>query len=128
MEKGRGKGTDTSTRDNVFTRKEYIERDAVKSAIYEIMDKYDPYDRCDRKAVIALQRADDAIDLIPAADVVARDCYDRLLSENDELRKVRPVRHGRWEWDGGEDMHYNHVWQFSACSCWGAVHHERCNI
>lgn len=28
---------------------------------------------------------------IPAADVVARDCYDRLLAENDELRKERPV-------------------------------------
>lgn len=25
------------------------------------------------------------------ADVVARDCYDRLLAENDELRKERPV-------------------------------------
>lgn len=33
---------------------------------------------------------------IPAADVVSRDCYDRLLAENDELRKERPVRHGRW--------------------------------
>lgn len=30
-------------------------------------------------------------DAIPAADVVARDCYDRLLAENDELRKERPV-------------------------------------
>ena len=28
---------------------------------------------------------------LPAADVVARDCYDRLLAENDELRKERPV-------------------------------------
>lgn len=27
----------------------------------------------------------------PAADVVARDCYDRVLVENDELRKERPV-------------------------------------
>ena len=80
MEKGRGKGTDTLQTDNFFTRKEYIERDAVKSAIYEIMDKYDPYDRCDKKAVIALQRADDAIDLIPAADVAR-------------------VRHGRWVWN-----------------------------
>ena len=47
---------------------DYIERAAVKSAIYEIMDKYDPYDRCDSKAITALQRADDAINLIPAAD------------------------------------------------------------
>ena len=36
------------------------------------------------------------IEDIPAADVVARDCYDKLLAENDELRKVRPVQHGRW--------------------------------
>lgn len=28
---------------------------------------------------------------IPSADVVTRDCYDCLLSENDKLRKVRPV-------------------------------------
>ena len=34
--------------------------------------------------------------ITPAANVVARDCYDRLLAENDELRKVRPVQHGRW--------------------------------
>lgn len=33
---------------------------------------------------------------IPSADVVTRDCYDRLLSENDKLRKVRPVVYGEW--------------------------------
>lgn len=33
---------------------------------------------------------------IPAADVVSRDCYDRLLVENDELRKARPVARGKW--------------------------------
>lgn len=38
----------------------------------------------------------DSVEDFPAADVVARDCYDRLLAENDELRKERPVRHGRW--------------------------------
>ena len=31
----------------------------------------------------------------PAADVVARDCYDRLLAENDRLRQERPVVHCR---------------------------------
>ena len=31
------------------------------------------------------------LNFIPAADVVARDCYDRLLAENDEMRKERPV-------------------------------------
>lgn len=34
---------------------------------------------------------------IPAADVVSRDCYDRLLAENDELRKVRPIVRGKWK-------------------------------
>ena len=29
MEKGQGKGTDTLQTDNVFARKEYIERDAA---------------------------------------------------------------------------------------------------
>ena len=33
----------------------------------------------------------DAVEDYPAADVVARDCYDRLLAENDALRKERPV-------------------------------------
>ena len=32
-----------------------------------------------------------AIKAIPAADVVERDCFDRLLAENDELRNARPV-------------------------------------
>lgn len=36
---------------------------------------------------------------IPSADVVSRDCYDRLLSENDKLRKVRPVVYGEWVWE-----------------------------
>lgn len=31
------------------------------------------------------------IQTIPAADVVARDCFDRLLAENDRLRQERPV-------------------------------------
>lgn len=33
----------------------------------------------------------DSVEDAPAADVVTRDCYDRLLAENDELRKERPV-------------------------------------
>lgn len=35
------------------------------------------------------------INRLPAADVVARDCYDRLLAENDRLRQERPVVHCR---------------------------------
>jgi len=56
---------------------------------------------------------------IPAADVVARDCYDRLLVENDELRKERPVVRckdcicyhpiGTSKYKGDCDKHYERV-------------------
>ena len=37
------------------------------------------------------------IESIPAADVVKRDCFDRILAENDMLRSTLvPVRHGKW--------------------------------
>ena len=77
MEKGQGKGTDTLPTDNVFTRKEYIEREKLRDALYDA-------DAITMRGVAILNR-------FPAADVVARDCYDRLLFENDELRKERPV-------------------------------------
>lgn len=70
-----------------MTMAEYIERDSAVAKITELINqsgKYTDYE-CG---------ADDAcfiVDHIPAADVVARDCYDRLLTENDELRKERPV-------------------------------------
>ena len=53
----------------------------------------------------------DYLDEVPAADVVARDCYDRILAENDTMRKqlaqigkkpgdkmddVRPVVRAHW--------------------------------
>lgn len=51
---------------------------------------------------------------IPAADVVARDCYDRLLVENDELRKERPVvRCGECKHRDPEDK---------KCDCGGLEH------
>ena len=38
-----------------------------------------------------------ALKNIPAADVVKRDCFDRLLEENDMLRATLvPVRRGHW--------------------------------
>lgn len=70
MEKGQGKGTDTLQTDNVFTRKEYIEREA---AIEEI-ENADVMCDIPADAYRVLRRY---IDRIPAADVV-------------------PVRHGRW--------------------------------
>lgn len=53
------------------------------------------------------------IEAIPAADVVSRDCYDKILWEHDIMRRqlaeigkvlgekmdnVRPVVHGHWIW------------------------------
>jgi len=71
MEKGRGKGTDTLQNDNVFTRKEYIEREAAIDALqnhYEVRNAVQNgiMDEC----VMLMMR-------VPAADIA-------------------PVRHGRW--------------------------------
>lgn len=58
----------------------------------------------------------DKLTRIHAADVVARDCHDRLLAENDELRKERPVRHGKWrEVENGES---GRLCECSACKEW----------
>ena len=109
MEKGRGKGTDTLHADEVFTRKEYIEREAAVMKIREwFWSAPGVHPKLDRDA------AEEIMFSIPAADVVARDCYDRLLAENDELRKERPVRHGRWI--EREDMYYGwNIWECSVC-------------
>lgn len=66
----------------------------------------------------------------PAADVVARDCYDRILAENDTMREmlarigkkcgdsmddVRPVVEAHWEWDeNGMDWNIG-AWTCSNC-------------
>lgn len=71
---------------------------------------------------------------LPAADVVARDCYDKILAENDDMRAiidtyggleniqsafvklheietadVVPVRHGRWRWELADNGWANHI-------------------
>ena len=74
MEKGRGKGTDTLQTDNVYTRKEYIEREAAISVIAKISNESDmPVDWHK-----GMSDAMSAVCRIPAAD-------------------VRPVVHGRWQ-------------------------------
>lgn len=71
-------------------------------------------------------------DEIPAADVVVRDCYDRILAENDTMREmlarigkkcgdsmddVRPVVEAHWEWDqNGMDWNLG-AWTCSNCRC-----------
>ena len=63
MEKGRGKVTDTLQTDNVFTRKEYTEREKVVELLNKWADGYS-YIEVPTKDAIACVRA------IPAADVV----------------------------------------------------------
>ena len=70
---------------------EYIEREAAYPLAKKICDAVDSQPR-----VLLPRTILDLIDDLPAADMVARDCYDRLLAENDELRKVRPVVRGKW--------------------------------
>ena len=65
---------------------EYIEREAAKIILERVRDK------CGNdEMAFALNWASRLIRDIPAADVVARDCFDRLLAENDRLRQERPV-------------------------------------
>ena len=127
MEKGRGKGTDTLQTDKVFTRKEYIKREAAIDALqnhYEVRNAVQNgiMDEC----VMLMMR-------VPAADVVARDCYDRLLAENDELRKERPVVRckdcicfhpiGTSKHNGDCDKHYERVQGDDYCS-WAEVEQD----
>ncbi len=57
---------------------EYISRDYT----VENMENF-PWDtEHDKNAAIRLTR-----ELVPAADVVSRDCFNRILAENDKLRE-----------------------------------------
>lgn len=100
---------------------DYISRDYA----VENMENF-PWDtEHDKNAAIHLVR-----ELVPAADVVARDCYDRILAENDTMREmlarigkkcgdsmddVRPVVEAHWEWDeNGMDWNLG-AWTCSNC-------------
>ena len=121
---------------------EYISLDEV----IEIATSYCPDDdgTCE-KAGTDLREMLDEIEAIPPADVVSRDCYDRILAENDTMRKqlaqigkkpgdrmddVQPVIKGRWLWDRGTRTCSN-CGQMKAtdkkdnfCSCCGADNRE----
>ena len=77
---------------------------------------------------IAKLAAETAICRIPASDVVARDCYDRILAENDTMREqlatigkkpgdkmddVRPVVRGRWN----RYVHDKELWANYCSAC-----------
>lgn len=70
---------------------------------------------------------------IPAADVVSRDCYDRLLAENDDLRKARPVVRGKWiehyePYSTGEEMiEAQYGYECSICGRWEYEKEPFCN-
>lgn len=96
---------------------EYIERELAK----RIVDDIDTWSSGWRDYA-KLQ-----MDSIPAADVVARDCYDRLLAENDELRKERPVRRGRWihvKWHKDETEQEGGYWISRCTACSMPYHSE----
>ena len=68
--------------DNVFTCKEYIEREAALDALqnhYAVRNAVQNgiMDEC----VMLMMR-------VPAADVVARDCFNKILAENDDMRAI----------------------------------------
>ena len=68
---------------------EYIEREAALAFPFA-NGRYD-HKNADPHFINGCESYMEWLEAIPAADVVARDCYDRLLAENDELRKERPV-------------------------------------
>ena len=72
MEKGRGKGTDTLQTNNVFTRKEYIEREAAIAVIHKWLSDIFGIDEVE--CTVLNKR----LNAIPAADVVpvvrCKDC------------------------------------------------------
>lgn len=70
------------------------------------------------------------LSVMPAADVVSRDCYDRILAENDTMREmlaqigkkpgdkmddVRSVARGEWIETDYYDQHYQQIYECSHC-------------
>ena len=79
MEKGQGKGTDTLQTNNVFTRKEYIERDAAIKAVEEADVMCD----IDADAYRVLLRY---IEKIPATDVIPEEAETLMRIKNAHIR------------------------------------------
>lgn len=86
MEKGQGERTDTLQTDKVFTRKEYIEREAAISVIAKISNESDMPEDWHKGMSVAMS----AVCRIPAADVV-------------------PVRHGWWKRIDYEPLGHDYI-------------------
>lgn len=102
---------------------DYISRETA----LELIDNAPIIAGNENETLISAPKLSDEVYCIPAADVVARDCYDRILAENDTMREmlarigkkcgdsmddVRQVVHGEW-WPA-KDGYYGHV-MCSAC-------------
>lgn len=82
-----------------MTEHKYIECEAVIAVIEEKQKELCPVGKYSRNAVEGSDREKfdewqeiiDKLESIAPADVVSRDYYDRLLAENEELRKERPM-------------------------------------
>lgn len=101
---------------------DYVSREAARENACERCGKQGHCNRPEFCPVIY------SINTIPAADVVARDCYNRILKENDVMREqlaqigkkpgdsmgdVRPVRNAR------KIKFYNNPWtgrKFTTCA------------
>lgn len=100
-----------------------IRREAARNALF-----------IGEQCIYSWDEIDEKLDSVPAADVVARDCYNRILAENDTMREqlakigkkpgdsmdgVRPVRNAR------KIKFYNNPWterKFTTCAaCYGKV-------
>ena len=62
---------------------DFISRDAA----LELIDNAPIIAGNENETLIFAPKLSDKVYCLPAADVVARDCYDRILAENDTMRK-----------------------------------------
>ena len=76
---------------------DYISREAVLACFSDWIDRYGHEHTADE--MVEYQRIED----LPAADVVSRDCYDRILAENDTMREML-ARIGKKPGDSMDDV------------------------
>lgn len=103
MEKGRGNGTDTLQTDKVFTRKEYIKREAAISVIAKISNESDMPVDWHKGMSVAMS----AVCQIPAADVVpVVRCGECKFADNYGLDLMCQKHSGITKSKLGEDIHF----------------------
>ena len=125
MEKGQGKGTDTLKTDNVFTRKEYIEREAFITRQRELYCQ-----NCDRRRGMKDGKLTKRF-VYPIGGAPCRACdVDDMINavEDYPAADVVPVRHAIWRYKtmtvpGGRGQTYA-KWSCTACK---AKQKERSN-